>query len=170
MSSSNQLHPPGPELKDICFCRRNAGTQLLSSHPGASPFTFKTSDCSSRVTECFHLQASFLFPSLMMANLTHCPWRKRKHVLSSVADFHLAHMESKKRPHFSEAPPCEAMPFIITAFSSAKILLHSTCQHIQSPSKTIPQSFGGLTELRGKLHLLLKSTLEFYKSTYPGEP
>lgn len=100
---------------------------------------------------------------VLMAFLILCPWSKGKYGLSSE------HTESRKRNLSSKAPPCNAVPYFITTFSFPKTLILPVNTRNLSLRQIIPQSFGGLAELRAKLQLLLESTLGFYKPAYPEE-
>lgn len=88
---------------------------------------------------------------------------------STAADRLIAHTKSRKRILSSKTPPCNTMPYIITAFSFPQTLIPPVNTRSLSPGQIIPQSFGGLAELTAKSQLLLESTPGFYKPAYPKE-
>lgn len=143
--------------------------QLTREHAGKWLGNIKmTRDILSWRSDCSLLFVYICMYSLMAFWIL-CPWSKGKHGFGSAAGFRLAHVESRKRNLSSKTPPRDAMPYIITAFSFPKTLIPPVNAHSLSPRQIIPQSFGGLAELRAKLQSLLESTLGFYKPAYPEE-
>lgn len=127
-----------------------------------------THDILSRRNDCFALSVCVSMLSDGFFNIL-CPWSEGEHGLGSAAGFHLVHMESRKRNVSTKAPLCDTLPYIITAFSFSKTLLPPVNTRSLSLRQIVPQSLGGLAELRGKLQLLPESTLGFYKPAYLEE-